>query len=435
MKRAILVCAAAVLAVLVTMRVFAEEGLGQPQEAQPQSVLTTTQAGPATGAVTATQAVTSTTETTTESTITQTVITETVPVTAEPVVPEPVTTETVTTTVIVTTTTAITQVQIISQTEQPAIQLVLTETIAPARVTVNLDADYTLDPFLVSVQAGGPFSAIGLGPGCSGYVGSAPAVSLSWSGTVDSIEFFLLSDADPTLAIQTPAGQIVCNDDANDVLLDPVIQIDAPAPGTYHIWVGSYARNQRIPGLLAISRDPAQTVGTLRLETLIRREPIPELVAEPALVRATSLPTATTRLAEIGVATLQPGVTPVSAPVVAAGVVPAFDLPIRGAVCPGYINNAIDYSFTWSGETPNLRVFFEGDGDASLLVVGPGDTVYCNDDVAGKENLNPMVNIVNPPTGTYLVYVGRINPEQPVSGLLTVVESTDQLPAVLTAVH
>ena len=87
MKRAILVCAAAVLAVLVTMRVFAEEGLGQPQEAQPQSVLTTTQAGPATGAVTATQAVTSTTETTTESTITQTVITETVPVTAEPVVP------------------------------------------------------------------------------------------------------------------------------------------------------------------------------------------------------------------------------------------------------------------------------------------------------------------------------------------------------------
>jgi hypothetical protein len=216
--------------------------------------------------------------------------------------------------------------------------------------------------------------------------------------------------------------------------LDPVIQIDAPPPGLYHVWVGSYARNQRFPGLLAISRDPMHNIGTLRLEDLVRREPIPELVVEPAHVRATSLPTSTARLAETGAPTLQPGATPINAPVTVTGLAPAFDLPIRGAICPGYINNFIDYSFTWAGVTPNLRIFFEGDGDASLLVVGPGDTVYCNDDVAGKTNLNPMVNIVNPPEGTYLVYVGRINPELPVSGMLTVIESSELLPAVLSAI-
>jgi len=67
-------------------------------------------------------------------------------------------------------------------------------------------------------------------------------------------------------------------------------------------------------------------------------------------------------------------------------------------------------------------------------VIGPGDTVYCNDDVAGAENLNPMVNIANPPEGTFLVYVGRINPDVPVSGMLTIAESTDMLPTTLTAV-
>lgn len=426
MKRAILVCAAAVLAVLVTVRVFADEGITQPaqaQELQPGSGVTTAEA------VTTTQAVTTTTETTTE-----TAITETGPVTTPPVMTGPATTEATTTTVIVTTTIAITQVQIVSETE-PAIQLVLTETVGPALVTFNLDAGYTLDPILVSVQAGGPFSAAGLGPGCSGYVAGAPTASVEWSGVADFIEFFFISDDDPTLAIQTPTGQIFCNDDPNDVLLDPVIQIDAPPPGLYHIWVGSYARSQRIPGLLVISRNPAQNIGTVRLEDFIQREPIPEVVVEPAQVRATSLPTATTRLAETGVPTLQPGATPVNAPVTVAGVIAAFDLPIRGAVCPGFINSYIDYSFTWAGTTPNLRILFEGDADASLLVVGPGDTVYCNDDVAGKENLNPMANIVNPPAGTYLVYVGRINPELTVSGMLTVVESTEQLPAVLTAIR
>lgn len=421
MKHTILVCAAALFAVLLTTHVFAEEGLPQqlPESPLEEGLPPTPEPFPEQG----------------------------LPPTVEPIQVSPlpgppletpvtetgtVITQAITTTVVVTTITAVTRVQVLTETE-PVVQLVITDTLAPARVTLNLDTDYTLDPFLVSVQAGGPFSAVGLGPGCAGYVTSAPTVSIHWNGIATFLETFFYSDHDPTLIMQTPSGQIICNDDANDVLLDPVIRLEAPVSGLYHIWVGSFARNQVIPGLLVFSRNPAVNIGTFRPGSLVQREPLPENVVYPALVRTTALPTVTTRVAEMGMAALQPGSAPVNIPVAVNGTVPAFDLPIRGALCPGFINNFIDYSFTWSGTTANLRLFVEGDSDSSLLVVGPGDTVYCNDDVAGPDNLNPMVNIVNPPTGTFLVYVGRINPEVPMSGMLTVVESSDLMPVVLTA--
>ena len=36
-----------------------------------------------------------------------------------------------------------------------------------------------------------------------------------------------------------------------------------------------------------------------------------------------------------------------------------------------------------------LNVYFEGDGDATLLVLGPDDSVACSDDAAETGNLNP----------------------------------------------
>lgn len=415
MKQAILVCTAAIVAMLLAMQVFAEEGI--PQSAQ-QSPLDTGPAFTETQQITAPQP-----EIIQTATIqTATIVTDTASMT----------TETVITTVTVVTTTAVSQVQVITD-SVPAVQLAITETVAPARVMFTLDDGLALDPFLVSVQAGGPLSTVGLATGCTGYVGTAPSLSVVWNGTTQFLTAFFYSDGDAVLLIQAPTGQIFCNDDTNDALLDPTIRIEAPPLGTYHIWVGSHDRNQLIPGLLALTRNSAVNIGTFRPANLAQRAPIPEFVVEPALIRATALPTATTRLAEVGVPTLQPGFAPVNIPVSVNGTVPAFDLPIRGAVCPGFINNYIDFSFTWTGVTPNLRIFFEGDGDAGLLVVGPGDIVYCNDDLAGADNLNPMVNIVNPPTGNFLVYVARLNPEVPVSGMLTVIESTEQLPAILTA--
>jgi hypothetical protein len=49
-------------------------------------------------------------------------------------------------------------------------------------------------------------------------------------------------------------------------------------------------------------------------------------------------------------------------------------------------------------------------------------SVFCNDD-ATEGDPNPAIDIENPADGTYLVYVGRINPEKPVKGTLTVAEA------------
>jgi hypothetical protein len=413
MKQALWVCAAAVVAVISTATTFAQQATPQPAEepaATPTAIATPV--------------------------VTQVVTTVTpAPVTTEAVtVTGPITTEAVTTTVTVTTTTAVTQLQIVTTTA-PAVELVITESVEAAFISLDLEAGFPLDPFLVSVNGGGPFSAAGLGSGCTGFVSRAPVVSVDWSGTEDFVEAFFYSDHDPVLVIQTPGGEILCNDDANDVLLDPVIQIDNPAQGTYHIWVGSYDQGQLIPGLLVLTTDPALNIGTFRLNELIQREPIPEDVVEPAEIRTTLLPTITARLAGAEPSTLQPGGTPITVPVVVTGTVAAFDLPIRGAVCTGFINPHIDYSFAWSGVTDNLRIFFEGDDDASLMVVGPGGAVYCNDDALGNQNLNPLVNIPNPPAGNYLVFVGRLDPDAPLSGNLTVVESSDLLPGVLAPVE
>jgi hypothetical protein len=42
-----------------------------------------------------------------------------------------------------------------------------------------------------------------------------------------------------------------------------------------------------------------------------------------------------------------------------------------------------------------------------------------------------MIELKNPPAGAYLVFVGRLSPDQPVKGTLTVTDAADAEPAVL----
>jgi hypothetical protein len=443
MKQAILMAVAALLAVALTLRAFSQQATPEPlpevEAAQgitdvvtPTDGLTPTQTITPTGTVTPTATITPTGITTTEILTPVQITTTGPPTTVPPISPTVVmTTEAVTTTVIVTTTTAVTEQQVITTPAPAAEPLVITGAVPPAYLAVNLAGGFPLDPFLVSVNGGGPFSVEGLGPDCRGFVNHAPTLSLNWSGSTDSVEVFFYSDHDPVLVVQLPNGQILCNDDANEALLDPRIRIDAPAPGPYHIWVGSYAAAQLIPGLLVITANPALNLGTFRLDELVKRAPIPEEVIKPAEIRTTQLPTVTAGGTLASVAPLQPGAPPLTMPVTVTGTVPAFDLPIEGTVCTGYLNDHIDYSFTWAGATSNLRIYFEGSGDASLLVIGPGNSVYCNDDAAAGQNLNPMIDILSPQEGAYLVLVGRLSLETPLSGVLTVVESNSVFPGVM----
>lgn len=290
-----------------------------------------------------------------------------------------------------------------------------------AMVTLDLAAGFPLDPTFVSVNGGGEVDARLLGHGCTGYIHRQPVVTVNWTGEADRVRAFFYSDGDPTLVVLTPDGKLVCNDNAREGLLDPFIETEKPVPGLYRIWVGSAAKNQLIPGVLVLTTKPSVDLGTFELGKLIKRPSIPQQVAKPAAAMAAAPQAPAARLLR-AVPALKPGDRQ-SVAVTAEGQSPLFRLAeAAGKGCAGLGASTPSYSFAWSGKTGNLRIAFEGDGDATLMVVGQtSQLVLCNDDAAAN-NFNPAIDIPDPAEDTYLVYVGRIDPNKPVKGTLIVAE-------------
>lgn len=301
-----------------------------------------------------------------------------------------------------------------------------------AYITINLAAGFPLDPFFVSANGGGAMDASTLAAGCTGFINTDPTVTVDWTGEADFIKAFFVSDHDPILVVQTPGGEYLCNDDANSLLLDPVVRIDEPAAGRYNVWVGSSAADQLLPGVLVLTTRPRVNLGTFVLGNLIRRPAIPEELSKPE-----GLQQGTTALLEVlkdpgqagvPIADLEAGFETVVQKVMAAGTTPAFELPEEDGLCNGLVNALPDYVINWTGEADHLRIFFEGDGDATLVVHTPDDLFLCNDDAFGLATLNPLVDVSNPAAGRYAVFVGRVNPAEPVAGELTVTESSELAP-------
>jgi hypothetical protein len=306
---------------------------------------------------------------------------------------------------------------------------------APAAyITLNLDAGHPLDPFLVSVNGGGDVDASTLSEECSGYINADPTVTLNWTGEAEMLEAFFYSDHDPVLVIETPDGEYLCNDDAHALLLDPVVEIDEPAPGQYSIWVGAADEGHLLPGILVLTTRPELNVGNFALGELVRRESIPEepVELEDLQDEAGALLEAIEAL-DVEAVALETGMDAVAQDVTSDGEIPAFEVPTNNLRCTGFVSDTPDYVFDWSGETDVLRLFFEGDGDATLVVATPDSGFVCNDDAFAYGTLNPLVDLPAPAEGRYSVFVGHVNPAEPVSGSLTIIESTEAEPTVLEA--
>jgi hypothetical protein len=310
-------------------------------------------------------------------------------------------------------------------------------------VSINLEAGATIDPFLVSVNGGGPVDVSGLGGDCVGYVAVAPTASVNWLGGADFVEAFFYSDHDPILVVQTPNGDYLCNDDASDVLIDPMLNIQDAALGTYNIWVGSFDPGQLVPGFLVLTANPATNIGTFDPGALVQRESIPVTAVGPSDVRTTEVPTITTSTSitsasgasaarsQVALPTLTIDTPPLTSTLTLTGTVPAFDLRAGDAVCTGYLSEEPSYRFSLEDETDNLRIYFEGLEDTSLVVVGPDEQVYCNDDLVAGENLNPLIDILNPDPGVYVVTAGRFDMEEAVIGELVITTGTALSPTIL----
>ena len=240
-----------------------------------------------------------------------------------------------------------------------------------AFITINPEAGLPLDPFIISLQAGGPTEAGAAAKGCKGFVTKDPAVTVDFKGKAELLKVFFYSDGDPVLLLQTPDGKFICNDNTNPALLDPTVTLTKPAQGRYNIWLGSALKGDLIPGFLVFTSQANVSAGGLALQSLVRRPVQPEV-----LPLSNRLTLAATRVAEAQAAVktaekLAPGAGPLTAQVTASGDLPAPEVAAGDSLCGGLITIAPNYAFEWSGQAKALGVMFEGDGDAAIIVRTP----------------------------------------------------------------
>lgn len=170
---------------------------------------------------------------------------------------------------------------------------------------------------------------------------------------------------------------------------------------------------------LAVER-AQDRVGAIRLIDFVRSMDVLSVGPLPGTVHVAELDYMADP--DFGTVLLQAGFTPspnVSEIFSFGGVV---DTSYLGGDCVGYAARAPDLRLMWSGTSNELRIFFTEDAgeDATLVMNLPDASWVCNDDYAGS--LDPLIALENPPEGQYDIWIGSYQPNQFISGTLSVTE-------------
>lgn len=309
-----------------------------------------------------------------------------------------------------------------------------------AYITLDVTGGFALDPFFVSVNGGGLVDASTLDPSCSGYISERPRITINWDGTAEFAELFLYSDHNPSLVVQTPAGDYVCNDDTNDLLRDATIEVTDPAPGQYKIWVGNIDNKGLIPVVAVLTSRTEINTGTFNLATFIQRPPVRELL----LKAADNVPSggdvqailvdklvAATDVTAIGPDTTLTSTMPIS------GGLPGFLFPTAPSspfsVCTGLVNTDDAYVFTVAEGVESLNLFAESSVDSTLLVIQPDGLSICTDEAPDGVNRNPHLILGDLEPGNYAVLVGGVQVQEPTEAIVTITTNLDEAPVMLSA--
>ncbi|MCC6001494.1 MAG: hypothetical protein JJU19_11615 [Pararhodobacter sp.] len=95
------------------------------------------------------------------------------------------------------------------------------------------------DPRIVFDVMRSTQAAFGMGPGCAGYiVTERPDIVISAEAGLPQMMIYMVSQADGTLVVVGPDGQMYCNDDFEG--LHPGIVFQDPLPGDYAVFAGTY---------------------------------------------------------------------------------------------------------------------------------------------------------------------------------------------------
>lgn len=295
---------------------------------------------------------------------------------------------------------------------------------------LHLQQGFMLDPYILRVMAGSGQEAAELGDDCAGEIGTLPNAVLDWTGETDMLNIFVYSDQDAVLVIVTPDGDVFCSDDADGFTLDPIITLEDPAEGNYEIYVGSVGVEEGpLHGILALTElDIAAGLATLDLAPMLDRQDRPD----PEAFQLPTIDLSRLRATQDGVfgeVELSDEFETIEVTAVAGGELGVFGETEDGTICAGFFSIVPAFSFSWEGGG-DLTVFFEGEENASLLIVTP-EGVICHDNDADG-NLNPAVDIVGVAEGEYDVYIGSFDPNGVVLGTLTISNDTSAEPASLS---
>ena len=305
--------------------------------------------------------------------------------------------------------------------------------LAGAFISINPEAGFPLDPFLVSVQAGGPVTASTLSEACQGYISEAPVVTADYQGEADLLKVFFYSDSNTTLVVQTPDGDYLCNDDTSALLLDPTVVDQRACPGPVQR-LGRQQRREgaggRLPGLheprergrtYAGAGQSGETPGHARSAAAARPGKSTRQQRLEDALAAVKSPEA-----------LEAGGDDVTVEITAEGKLPAPELQTDDTLCNGLVSLVAELCLRLDGRDRCAQPVRGSRGRTPRCsCLHPTTGVLCNDDSDGADNLNPLVTIEQPAEGRYLVWVGRLNPDEAVTGVLTISEAADAQPEAL----
>lgn len=129
----------------------------------------------------------------------------------------------------------------------------------PAYGTINLNAGFTPDPYVVSLDAGGSISAqSSVSSSCRGWIAQAPDVRLNYRAGDFPLYLSVSAATDTTLVVNGPDGSWYCDDDGGVNGLNPALRFGSPPSGQYDIWIGTYSSGALQPARLHISELESQ---------------------------------------------------------------------------------------------------------------------------------------------------------------------------------
>lgn len=244
----------------------------------------------------------------------------------------------------------------------------------------SLAPGFTPSPFTIDVVSGGDVAVkpLALGDNCLGYAAADPDVVVELAAGFERFTFLIASAEDTTLLVNLPNGSWSCNDDAKG--LNPALVYYNPAPGSYQVWIGSYAADAFDDAVLYLAETGPETLPTTATGPDPARDP---LYGEISLSRG-----------------FQP--SPYALQLLGGGRSDAAE-HLADPACRGFVSEAPDYSVYLSEDMVDLRFAVYSPAAMTILINGADGRWHCK---AGDSGGDPAISFDYALSGLYDVWVG-----------------------------